>query len=46
MNNPDYEQFIIGSEQAIVVVRIEMARMCDLNDRVSYWNSKDVAVGV
>jgi hypothetical protein len=42
-NNPDYEQFIIGEEIAIIILRIEKARMCDINDRVSYWDSKSTA---
>lgn len=39
-NNPDYAQFITGSEIAVMQIGIEKVRMCDINDKVSYWNSK------
>jgi hypothetical protein len=37
-NNPDYAQFIVGSEIAVIAVEIEKARICDIKDQVSYWN--------
>jgi len=40
-NNPDYKQFIIGEDIAVLIIRIDRARMCDVQDRVSYWNAKD-----
>jgi hypothetical protein len=40
-SNPDYSQFIVGDEIAVIIIRIEKARMCDIHDRVSYWNVKD-----
>jgi hypothetical protein len=40
-NNPDYNQFIIGEDIAVLIIRIDRARMCDVQDRVSYWNAKD-----
>ena len=40
-NNPDYKQFIVGSDIAILVIHIDKARMCDVQDRVSYWNARD-----
>ena len=43
-NNPDYRQFIVGKCIAIIVLRIERARCCDINDKVSYWDvRKDVS---
>jgi hypothetical protein len=39
-NNPDYSQFITGEGSAILCVYIDKARMCDIHDRVSYWNSR------
>ena len=40
LNNPDYSQFIVGDDIAVVTIKIQKARMCDINDRVSYWNAK------
>jgi hypothetical protein len=39
-NNPDYAQFIAGKDSAVLQVCIEKVRMCDVNDKVSYWNNK------
>jgi hypothetical protein len=39
--NPDYTQFICGEGIAVIVVRIDRARMCDVQDKVSYWNAKE-----
>lgn len=39
--NMDYSQFIKGNEIAVIKVVIEKARLCDFNDKVSYWNAKD-----
>jgi hypothetical protein len=32
-NNPDYKQFIIGKDIAVLTIRIDRARMCDVQDR-------------
>lgn len=40
-NNPDYKQFIVGADIALLVIHIDKARMCDIQDRVSYWNARD-----
>lgn len=39
-SNPEYAQFIEGDDIAVIKVTVEKARMCDINDRVSYWNTK------
>ena len=44
LSNPDYKQFIVGESIAIIVLQIEKARCCDINDKVSYWDvKKDVS---
>mmetsp|Transcript_1247 Transcript_1247/g.1294 ORF Transcript_1247/g.1294 Transcript_1247/m.1294 type:complete len:129 (+) Transcript_1247:131-517(+) len=40
-NNPNYSQFICGNDIAVIKIFIEKARICDFNDKVSYWNNKD-----
>ncbi|CAM9412845.1 unnamed protein product [Ectocarpus fasciculatus] len=35
--NPDYRQFILGEEIAILVFQPNFARMCNINDTVSMW---------
>eukprot|EP01038_Epipyxis_sp_PR26KG_P011010 gene11010-14787_t len=40
-NNPDYSQFISGPEIAVLAISIEKCRMCDLQDKVTYWNFRD-----
>ena len=37
-NNKGYEQFIVGKDIAVLAVRIEKARICDINDKVKHWN--------
>jgi len=37
-NNPGYEQFICGDGIAVVTVRVTVARVCDVNDRVRFWS--------
>jgi len=39
-NNPAYEHFIVGESIAILAVRIDNARICDVHDKVSYWEAK------
>ena len=36
--NPEYKQF--SRSGAIVIVRVERARLCDINDRVTTWEAK------
>ena len=36
--NPKYEQFIIGNDIAVIIVKIDSARICDIKDKVTYWN--------
>ena len=38
-NNPDYAQFIVGPDVAVVLVRLNTARMCDIKDRVQVWQA-------
>jgi len=37
-HNPDYPQFIVGDEIAVLCIDINYARICDLNDNVVHWN--------
>jgi hypothetical protein len=45
-NNPNYGQFIVGQDIAVLIIRIDKARMCDVQDRVSYWNARDGVTGI
>jgi hypothetical protein len=36
--NPDYRQFILGEEIAMLVIQPNLARMCNINDNVSMWS--------
>ena len=36
--NKDYPQFIVGEDVAMLVVEVEEARICDINDKVTKWN--------
>ena len=38
VNNKGYEQFIVGPDIAVLAVRIEKARICDINDKVKHWS--------
>ena len=40
-NNASYEQFIVGPDVAVLAVRIEKARICDINDKVRTWSAVD-----
>ena len=40
-----YEQFICGEGIAVITVRITVARVCDVNDRVRFWTRKDSIPG-
>jgi hypothetical protein len=37
-HNPDYPQFIVGNDIAVLCVHVTSARICDLNDNVIHWN--------
>ena len=37
-HNPDYPQFIVGDDIAVLCVHVTSARICDLNDNVIHWN--------
>jgi len=37
-NNPDYPQFIIGKDIAMLRVDVAFARICNINDEVVKWN--------
>lgn len=37
-HNPDYPQFIVGDNIAILCVDVTSARICDINDQVTKWN--------
>ena len=37
-HNPDYPQFIIGDDIAILCIDVASARICDINDQVTKWN--------
>eukprot|EP00970_Alexandrium_tamarense_P016456 scaffold6572_cov175-Alexandrium_tamarense.AAC.3 len=37
-NNPDYPQFIVGNDIAMLRVDVAMARICNINDQVIKWN--------
>jgi len=41
MKNPKYEQFIVGDDIAVIIVKIDCARICDIKDKVTYWNKYD-----
>ena len=40
-SNPNYSQFIVGDEVAIITVHLDSARVCDINDRVSHFARQD-----
>ena len=40
-NNPDYPQFIVGDDIAVLCVNITSARICNINDQVKRWSIKD-----
>jgi len=37
-NNPDYPQFIVGKDIAMLRVDVVSARICNINDKVVKWN--------
>mmetsp|Transcript_16493 Transcript_16493/g.39484 ORF Transcript_16493/g.39484 Transcript_16493/m.39484 type:complete len:227 (+) Transcript_16493:44-724(+) len=40
-NNPDYPQFIVGKDIAMLRVDVVTARICNINDEVVKWNVGD-----
>lgn len=37
-NNPDYPQFIVGKDIAMLRIDVLSARICNINDEVIKWN--------
>ena len=37
-HNPDYPQFIVGEDIAVLCINVVSARICDMNDKVVHWN--------
>lgn len=37
-NNPEYPQFIVGKDIAMLRVDVATARICNINDEVLKWN--------
>jgi hypothetical protein len=45
-HNPDYPQFIVGKDIAILCVDVTSARICDISDRVTRWDiAETVGIG-
>ena len=44
-HNPDYPQFIVGKDVAVLCIDVVSARICDLNDKVVHWNVLEQANG-
>mmetsp|Transcript_60374 Transcript_60374/g.169255 ORF Transcript_60374/g.169255 Transcript_60374/m.169255 type:complete len:221 (+) Transcript_60374:62-724(+) len=40
-HNPDYPQFIVGEDIAILCIDVTSARICDINDQVTKWTVGD-----
>ena len=40
-HNPEYPQFIVGEDIAVLCIDCTSARICDLNDKVVHWNVTD-----
>jgi len=41
-HNPDYPQFIVGDDIAMLCVDVSTARICNVNDEVTRWDVADV----
>jgi len=37
-HNPEYPQFIVGDDIAILCVRVTSARICNIHDQVQKWD--------
>lgn len=40
-HNPDYPQFIVGSDIVVLCVNVTSARICNINDEVTKWSVED-----
>jgi len=40
-HNPDYPQFIVGDDIAMLCINATEARICNINDQVTRWNATD-----
>lgn len=40
-HNPDYPQFIVGEDIAVLCINVASARICDLNDKVVHWSVRN-----
>jgi general stress protein 26 len=40
-HNPDYPQFIVGEDIAILCIHVTSARVCNIHDQVEHWNVHD-----
>ncbi len=38
-HNPDYPQFIVGEDIAVLCIVVTYARICNINDRVETWSA-------
>lgn len=38
-HNPEYPQFIVGKDIAILVIFVGEARICNINDQVTKWTA-------
>jgi general stress protein 26 len=45
-NNPDYPQFIVGEDIAILCVGVKSARICDISDKVTTWDTVEPVAAV
>jgi hypothetical protein len=45
-NNPDYPQFIVGENIAILCVDVTSARICNIDDQVVKWDVTEEATGI
>jgi len=37
-HNPEYPQFILGDDIAVLCIHVTSGRICDVNDNVIHWN--------
>lgn len=37
-NNPDYPQFIVGEDIAVMCIFVDSARICNIHDQVTKWS--------
>mmetsp|Transcript_60386 Transcript_60386/g.107576 ORF Transcript_60386/g.107576 Transcript_60386/m.107576 type:complete len:243 (-) Transcript_60386:76-804(-) len=41
-SNPKYQQFIVGENIAVLLVVVESARICNVDDKVTMWSVKEI----